>query len=78
MHAHTIRTKYTFGDRVRFDSTFQRRSGIGTVYAICFSGDGIIDYLIAVDGEDGHIQGGIDEHDMTPLTDSSDPPHVVN
>lgn len=77
MHTHTIRTRYTFGDRIRFSSVVQGLGGTGTVYAICFSGDGIIDYLIAVDGDIGHVRGGIEEHEMTLLTGSSDSPHVA-
>jgi hypothetical protein len=76
MHTHTVQTKFTFGDRVRVDSTLQQFSGTGTVFAICFDGDGIIDYLITVDGED-LLRGGIQEYEMTLLTDSADPPQTV-
>ena len=48
MHTHTIRTKFTFGDRVSFDSVVQRCSGTGIVCAIVFQEVGMVDYMIAV------------------------------
>ena len=68
MHTHTIRTRFTFGDRVRFDSQMQQLSGEGTVFAITFGADGQIDYLIEI-GRDGYsdLQPGILESEMTLL-----------
>jgi hypothetical protein len=68
MHTLTIRTRFTFNDRVRFDSPTQQRSGIGKIYAITIDGYGQIDYLIDV-GRDGFsdIQPGILEDEITLL-----------
>ncbi len=63
MHTLTIKTKYTFGDRVRFDSPTQGRSGTGTIYAIVIYPEGPIDYMIEVDGE-AIIQPGILEEEI--------------
>jgi hypothetical protein len=66
VHTHTLRTKYTFGDRVRFDSPTQRRSGTGTICVITFDGYGRIDYIIEVDGQP-YMQGGILEDEISYL-----------
>jgi hypothetical protein len=67
MHTLIVRTKYTFGDRVRFDSPTQRRSGTGTVYAIVSYAQGPHDYMIEVDGE-MDVQGGIQEDEISYLS----------
>jgi hypothetical protein len=66
MHTLTIRTKYIFGDRVRFDSPTQRRSGTGTIRVITIDGEGMIDYMIEVDGK-AYFQPGILEDEITYL-----------
>ena len=71
MHVHTVRTRFTFGDRVRYSSTHYREGGIGTVFAICFDASGYIDYLVTPDGRDGELLGGVAEDEMTLLTDHS-------
>ena len=66
MHTLTVQTKYTFGDRVRFDSPTQRRSGTGTIFAITIDGEGMIDYMIAINGG-ADLQPGILENEITYL-----------
>jgi hypothetical protein len=70
MHTHTVRTKYTFGDRVRY-ATQWNDAGIGTIVSICFEPDLSYYYFIEVD-ESRDIQGGIEDGDITPLTDDPD------
>ena len=67
MQVHTVRTKYTFGDRVRYSSPMNG-SGTGTVISITFHEDAEYDYLIKIDGS-REIAGGILDADITPLTD---------
>ena len=69
MHTLTVQTKYTFGDRVRFDSTLQGCSGIGTIFAITIDAEGQIDYMIEV--ERGEIQPGILENEISLLEAST-------
>ena len=66
MHTLTIQTRFTFGDRVRFDSPTQHCSGSGTIFVITIGGDGHLDYMIMT--EDGDIQPGILESEITLLT----------
>jgi hypothetical protein len=68
MHTHTVRTRFTFGDRVRFDSQLMRCTGEGTVFGITFVADGQVDYLIEI-GRDGYsdLQPGIYEDEITLL-----------
>lgn len=66
MHTHTIRTRFTFGDRIRFNSRMQRCSGEGTVVAFTVGADGQIEYLIEVVGEE-NLQPGILEDEITLL-----------
>ena len=68
MHTHTIQTKFTFGDKVQFDSPFQRASGSGTIVGITLGPENQIDYLI--DTGDGFLQGGIEEHELTLITET--------
>jgi hypothetical protein len=72
MHTHVVQTKFTFGDRVRFDSPTQRRSGTGAVVGVTIwtpSGGGEpIDYTLQVDGE-LDLWAGILEHEMVFLED---------
>jgi hypothetical protein len=70
MHTLLLQTKYTFGDRVRFDSPTQRCSGTGTIVAIVTYREGPIDYMLEVDGR-SEIQGGIQEDEMTLLGDDA-------
>jgi hypothetical protein len=70
MHVHTVRTKYTFGDRVKYASHFNG-SGTGTICGIEFDPTGRISYFIEVDGSP-YVQGGIEDDDITLLTDESD------
>lgn len=68
MHMHTFRARFTFGDRVRFDSSTQRCSGEGTVFAITVGADGQIDYLIEIGrGGCSDLQPGILEGEITLL-----------
>jgi hypothetical protein len=68
MHTLTVQTRFTFGDRVRFDSPTQQCSGSGTVFAITVDRDGQIDYMIEVrQGEFSELQPGILENEMTHL-----------
>lgn len=66
MHTHTIRTRFTFGDRVRFDSRMQRCSGEGKIFAITIGADSQVDYMIEVVGQDD-LQPGILEDEITLL-----------
>jgi hypothetical protein len=66
MHTLTLRTKFTFGDRVRFDSPTQRRCGTGTIFAITIDAEGMHDYMIRVDGKD-MLQPGILEGEISHL-----------
>jgi hypothetical protein len=68
VHTLTIRTKFTFGDHVRFDSHAQGCSGIGTVFAITVDKDGNVDYIVERDGH-SQLQAGILENEATLLTD---------
>ena len=65
MHVLTIETKFTFGDRVRFDSRTQNRRGSGTIFAITLDSERTIDYTIAIDGRfDESLQPGILEDEI--------------
>ncbi len=67
----TIRTKFTFGDRVRFVPSWHRRGGTGTISHICVEGTGhyYIDYGIALESRDGDEQHGVVENEITLLND---------
>jgi hypothetical protein len=67
MHTHTLRTKFTFGDRVRFDSPTQRCSGTGTIFGIIVDRYGHLDYMIEVDGRTS-IRPGILEDEIAHLS----------
>lgn len=72
VHTLTVRTRYTFGDRVRFDSKLQGCDGVGTVFAITVDFEGRIDYIIEVDrGGYSDLQAGILEHEITGLEGGS-------
>jgi hypothetical protein len=71
MHTITIRTKFTFGDRVRFNSPIQGCSGVGKIWVITVGGDGYVDYMIELDGS-GDLQPGITEQEITLLEDNAD------
>jgi hypothetical protein len=68
MHTLTLRTRFTFGDRVRFDSRIQNCSGTGTVFAITIDEEKQIDYMIRADGQD-LLQPGILEEEMILLSE---------
>lgn len=68
MHALTIRTKFTFGDRVRFNSAAQHCNGEGTVFAITVDKQGQIDYIIEIPmGHYTDLQPGILENEIKLL-----------
>jgi hypothetical protein len=68
MHVHTVRTKYTFGDRVRY-SSHHNGSGTGTIVGICINGPAEPHYyIIDIDGKP-EAAGGIYDDDITLLTD---------
>jgi hypothetical protein len=67
MHVHTVRTRYTFGDRVRYVSQMNG-SGTGTIISIAFHETPDYYYFIEIDGS-REIAGGILDADITPLTD---------
>lgn len=76
MHVHTVRTKFTFGDSIRFDSKHQRCSGTGKILDITFDNDGYLAYAVHVVG--GDIQPGIEEEAITLLPDEdADTPTVA-
>jgi hypothetical protein len=69
MHTFTVQAKFTFGDRVRFDSRTQQRVGVGLIFAIELDRFGH-HYLIETDtGGDGVtvVQAGILEEEITLL-----------
>ncbi len=68
MHTLSVQTKFTFGDRVRFDSPTQSCSGSGTIFAINIDARGEVDYVIEQDDEP-YAQGGILENEITLLAD---------
>ncbi len=72
MHTLTVRTKFTFGDRVRFVSPTQGCSGTGRIIAITIDDQRQIDYVIAIKcGEDTEeMQPGILEQELTLLGDA--------
>jgi len=67
MHALTIQPKYIFGDRVRFDSPTQGKSGTGKIVAITIYAEGPLDYMIDQGEENNVLQPGILEHEITLL-----------
>ena len=71
MHVHTVRTKYTFGDRVRYSSP-QNGSGSGVIVGIVFHATDPPYYYI--EDASGEIAGGIFDADITPLTDDPSQP----
>ncbi|WP_020475688.1 phospholipase D-like domain-containing protein [Zavarzinella formosa] len=68
MHTHTLRTKYTFGDRVRFNSHTQGIEGTGKIFAITVDSEGQIDYIVDIGrGEYSELQNGIYEDEIISL-----------
>jgi hypothetical protein len=67
MHTLTVRTKFTFGDRVKFDSPTQSRSGVGKVFAITVDAEWHIDYMIEIDRGEYTVQPGILEDEILLL-----------
>ena len=72
MHTLTVQTKFTFGNRVRFESQMQRCSGEGTVFGVTIDRYGHLDYIIEID-RDGYtdLQPGILESELTLLDAAS-------
>jgi hypothetical protein len=71
MHVHSVRTKYTFGDRVRYVSQMNG-SGTGTIISIAFHADSA-DYYYFIELEGSReIAGGILDADIIPRTDDPD------
>lgn len=71
MHTQVFKTKFTFGDEVRFDSEMHRLSGQGTVFGITLAHDGTIDYIIEIHHKGySDLQPGILEHEITLITPS--------
>jgi hypothetical protein len=69
VHTFTVQTKFTFGDRVRFDSRIQGCAGVGLIFAIELDRCGH-HYLIETGtGADGStvVQAGILEEEFTLL-----------
>ena len=66
MHTLVAQTKFTFGDRVRFDSEVQKCSGTGEILAITVEVDGSINYLISVPDAE-YLHAGIQENEITLL-----------
>jgi hypothetical protein len=74
MHILTIQTKFTFGDRVHYDSRIQQCSGTGIVYAITVDSERLVDYMIKIDeGGCSNLQPGIQEEELTLLESNPEP-----
>ena len=73
MHTLSVRTKFTFGNHVQFDSPTQGRSGSGTVWAITADAERRLDYMIEVhqDG-DCYLQPSILEEEMALLANDKE------
>jgi hypothetical protein len=67
MHTFTIQSKFTFGDRVYFDSPTQGCRGTGKIFAIVIDAHGYLDYMIEQDDRP-EIQPGIQESEIALLT----------
>ena len=63
MHTHTVRTKFTIGDRVQFDSPTQRCSGIGIILGFTVGQDCRSTRIDP--GEDGDLYAGTQEYEIT-------------
>jgi hypothetical protein len=71
MHILTITTKYTFGDKVRFDS--RNGKGTGEVFAIEVDKERCILYVIEIDmGAYSDLQPGILESEITGMERQDD------
>ncbi|WP_439623528.1 hypothetical protein [Gemmata sp.] len=66
MHTLVAQTKFTFGDRVRFDSEVQKCNGTGEILAITVEVDGSVNYLISVPDAE-YLYAGILEDEITLL-----------
>lgn len=68
MYRIAFETKFTFGDRVRFDSKAQNRCGTGKIFAITIDEQGNVDYIIEINDESTHdLQPGILEEEIELL-----------
>lgn len=75
MHALVIRSKFTFGDRVRFASRLQGCSGFGSIYAITIDVSAQISYMIdifesGIEPMASNIKAEIFEDEMELIQDS--------
>jgi hypothetical protein len=71
MRTFTITTRYTFGDKVRFDS--RNGKGHGKVFAIDFDRERYISYTIEIDrGQYSDLQPGILESEITGTVSHND------
>jgi hypothetical protein len=71
MHTLTITTRYTFGDKVRFDSI--NGKGTGKVFAIDVDKERCISYVIEIDmGQYSDVQPGILESEITGMVRQDD------
>jgi len=68
LHSHVVKTKFTFGDRVRYDSPTQKCTGTGTIEAIVIYSSGRQDYMICSDNfQEFDVQPGILEEEISFL-----------
>lgn len=74
MHVHTVRTKFTFDDRIRYRSNIDGRSKTGTILAITF-GPIFIEYIVRNDIE-GNAEATDDDAATLLTNDQSDTPVV--
>jgi len=71
MHSLNIITKYTFGDRVCFDSPTQLRNGNGKIVGIMIDEFMVITYMIAIEpGDYDDVQAGILESEIIDLSNN--------
>jgi len=65
-HTLEIQARFTFGDKVSFDSQLQECSGAGTIFGITVDRDMFVTYMIAIDYDSyDELQPGILENEMT-------------
>ena len=74
MHVHTIRTKFTFDDRIRYRSNMDGRYKTGTVLAITF-GPIFTEYIVRNDVE-GDAEATDDDAATLLVDDLPDTPVV--
>ncbi len=70
MHTLTFVTKFNFGDRVRFSSFIEKKTGTGAVFAIMLDKFGQVSYMVDTtpDAEyNDTLQPGLLENEMSLL-----------